>query len=117
MAEAYPFTDEGVTAALDALGDDSHAVARALERLGVTGNRDSCEQCLIANYLDRVYPGLSRVEVNREAIVLELRVVTFDEGRTDIDHAWLRVDTTDPISDFIGDFDAARYPNLERTTP
>lgn len=115
MAE-YPFTEEGVERAVDALGDTSQDMAEELRRLGQHGDRDSCETCPLANYLRSLFPD-AEVYVDREHIRLTRTVVTVEDGRVDRDEQYIRIETSYAAADFIGDMDDARYPHLERTTP
>jgi len=115
----YPFTEAGVTAALDALGDTSEAIAASLQRLGIHGHRGMCGSCPLAVYLIEQYPE-AEVDVNRERIVLGRDVMSLVDGYPVVDHELVVVDTSDPCSDFIGDYDDMdhlRYRFLERTTP
>lgn len=47
----YPATDEGLRAALAALGDTPDAVASTLDRLGIRGRPGQCRTCPVALYL------------------------------------------------------------------
>lgn len=116
MAE-YEFTDEGVTAALDALGDDGPTVAEALKVLGHTGIQHDCFNCPVASYLQSLYRDCTAIAVRRDHIRLERRVEVVDEnGYTDVHIEPLNVDTPDPIADFIAAFDSndCPYPHLKR---
>lgn len=118
MAE-YPFTEEGVTAAVDILGDTSEQVAESLHVRRIQGDRGLCGSCPLAVYLEALYPGVTAY-VDRERIRLERDVRTVEDGRVDIDHQIVDVETPDPCSDFVGDYDDLehlRYRYLERTTP
>lgn len=116
MAE-YPFTEEGVTAALDALGDDQFAVAAAFARLGIDGQQHRCGTCPTAVYLLGLWP-LKTVDVDRSRVLAEMDEVRVVDGYTEHDHWRVAVETPWPVADFIAAFDAGHYPDLiRRTTP
>lgn len=118
MAE-YPFSEAGVTAAVDALGDTSEEVARALHALGIRGDRGLCGSCPLALFLLRLFPDAA-VYVDRQWIRLERDVWSVVDGTPEVDHEFVEAETPDPASDFIGDYDDMehlRYRYLERTTP
>ena len=119
MDDPYPFTEEGVTAALDALGDMSEQVAESLKQRGIHGTRGQCATCPLANYLRSLFPD-AEVYVDRESIRLRRDVQCIEDGRVDLDEEAVEVETPDPCADFIGDYDDLehlRYRYLERTTP
>ncbi len=116
MAE-YPFTDEGLTAALDALGNDGAEVAESLRRKGIEGIQHDCLHCPVAMYLAGLYPDAD-VAVDRTNTRLERVVRGFDEdGHPTRDEETVRVDTTGPIVDFIREFDNDVHPHLKRRKP
>lgn len=119
MTAEFEFTEEGVTAALDGLGDTSEVVAQSLRQRGIHGDRGQCGTCPLAAYLRSLFPD-AEVYVDRESIRLERDIPVVEDGRVNIDHELVEVETTDPCSDFIGDYDDMdhlRYRFLERTTP
>lgn len=118
MAE-YPFTEAGVTAAVDILGDTSEQVAESLHVRRIQGDRGLCTSCPLVVYLLTIYPDAT-VYVDRERIRLERDVRSIEDGRPEVDHEIVEVETPDPCSDFVGDYDDLehlRYRYLERTTP
>jgi len=118
MADPYDFTEEGVTAALDVLGNTSEEVAEALRQRGIHGDRGMCQSCPLVAYLCSLFPDAT-VRVDREWIRLDRDVVVITDGLVEHDHEFVDVETPDPASDFIGDYDDMehlRYRYLERTT-
>lgn len=116
MAE-YAFSDEGVTAALDALGNDGDEVAESLRRLGIEGIQHDCLHCPGAMYLARLYPDAD-VHVDRTHVRLDRILRGVDEnGYQTRDEEKVRIDTPDPIRDFVADFDSDVHPHLKRRKP
>ncbi len=110
----YPFTDEGLHAALVGLGDYTDEVAATLTAGGYRGLRDECSACPVAVFLHSRY-GDVHVEVSQLMVTVE-RDIWIDEGygMGYMAHQTIAVETPDPVADFIGDFDARhRYSHLE----
>lgn len=105
----YPLTEDGVREALRALGDGSEDVAGRLEQLGIKGFRDDDCSCPVANYLRKTFPDIETVWVLRDNVFIEAyQTDEFGFGLP------VKFDTSnpDPVSAFVGDFDAGIYPEL-----
>lgn len=113
--QTYPFTDEGVTSALVALGLDPEDVADDLLEAGYFGVPGSDCKCPIAHYLMDVVEGAVDVGVFLDDAL----------GREDNAHARLEnaagdvlhVDLTAAVIVFIRRFDASKYPDLIEKEP
>ena len=105
MAEAlitYPFTEEGLRSALEALGTTANAVARNLEAMGFKGCREGESNCPVANYLLASFPGV------REVVVSVGSAFLYRDGQEHVEAPWpFAVDA------FVELFDAGRFPDLE----
>lgn len=105
MAEAlisYPFTEEGLRSALEALGTTANAVARNLEAMGFKGCRSNSSNCPVANYLLSALPDARSVAVEFGYVWAR------DANGVKLDVGW-----TDAIGDFIELFDDGRLLALE----
>lgn len=110
----YDLTEEGLTAALDALGNDAHEVAAKLHELGHLGNQNDCKACPAALYVASLYPDCD-VYVDREHVRLMWTDRTTDERGYEIaESRMVKVETTWPVADFIGAFDKSMFPHLVR---
>lgn len=117
MTDPYPFSDDGVTAALDALGNDGAEVAEALRRLHIEGIQHDCLHCPGAMYLAGLYPDTD-VHVDRSYVRLDRVVRGFDEdGHPTRDEETVRIDTPGPIVEFIAEFDNNQHRHLQRQWP
>jgi hypothetical protein len=68
MAElTHPFTEDGLTAALTALGTTPNAVATNLSAMGFRGCRDQESNCPVAHYLLASVPDMASVSVFSES--------------------------------------------------
>jgi hypothetical protein len=112
--DPYPFAEEGLTAALAALGDTADAVAGTLTAGGWRGLRDECTACPVAVYLKSLY-GDVHVEVSQVQVSIEQDMWIdqgYEMGYTA--HLTVVVETPDPVADFVSDFDSLhRYSHLE----
>lgn len=100
----HPLRDE-VIRLLDKLGTSQDQVATTLVDLGITGQIAEADRCPVANYL-YLHTG-QRLHVGPAC-------VTEDEWVTD---ASVVASLPDAVSDFIGDFDMERYPELITEDP
>jgi hypothetical protein len=109
----YPDTDEGLKAALTALGTTLDAVVRNLSAMGVQGRRGVECECALAAYLQLVVPDAPRVHVYLDDNDTEVHVVTGTVRRA------LGVGVTasavvgGPLPTFVRRFDGGAYPDLE----
>lgn len=114
MSDPYERTEEGLTAALDALGNDVHEVATKLYELGHLGNPHDCRACPAALYVAALYPDCD-VYIDREHVRLMWTDVEVDERGYEIPESLMvRVETTWPVAEFIGAFDKSMFPHLVR---
>ena len=122
MAEqTYPFTEEGVTEALVALGLDPEDVAEVLLEMGVRGIPGSDCNCPIAHYLEDVIQDCGSVGVFLDdALGRETEAHARLEaipGSVAEDDSVLHVDLTAAVIVFIRRFDASKYPDLIEKEP
>lgn len=109
MAEqTYPFTEEGLNAAFEALGDRAGLIADRLVAMGIKGKPGDDTCCALANYLKTVIEGVAYASVG-DALV-DLRRNWFEDGDPVVEY--LEADTPDAAADFIYVFDAREYPDL-----
>jgi hypothetical protein len=106
------FTAEALLAALKALGDDSATVAQTLTDKGCVGERDQCQKCPVAVYVSTIYPDARYVDVLQSQVVVEREIWVQDGGYGEMVTQTIRVEPPDAVADFVGDFDARRYPDL-----
>jgi hypothetical protein len=117
MAEqTYPFTEEGLTAALTALGTTPNAVATNLSAMGFRGCRDQESNCPIAHYLLASVPDMASVSVFSEAYVNAPS--RFEYGHVegfdmDLTQPPLIVDVPAPVAGFVFAFDKGDYSDLD----
>jgi hypothetical protein len=111
--DPYPFTDEGLTEAVDALGDEADLIADALRALGIRGDRALCDTCPVAAYVQHLYPEAT-VHVDRSYIRVGLRTTVVEGGQVVQDEAQAEIETPWPVVDFIAAFDAGYYSYLQR---
>ena len=83
------------TEVLKELGDNTMAIWRSLEKLGIKGRRGSCEECPIARYL--AFKGFLSARVQISAIFLG-------------EATWIYV--AYPVTEFILAFDDGSFSNL-----
>jgi hypothetical protein len=93
---------------LQQLGDHRDTMAAELHRLGVTGECNSAERCVLANYL-RPRIDCDNVVVSEWEITI-IRYVTDPRGRLVAVHEY--VYTTDQVAELVVAFDAGAYPQL-----
>jgi hypothetical protein len=108
----YQLTDEGLKAALTALGTDLYAVVRNLSAMDVRGRRGVECECALAAYLALVVEHASRVHVYLDDDDTEVFVIA--QRRVDgevVDQATASVAGSLPV--FVRLFDRGRYPELE----
>jgi hypothetical protein len=96
---ARPDLRDQVVALLDQLGDTRDKVAETLAGLGVTGKPDSSNRCPVANYLRDRLPDVRDIDVSIEEITIDFETY---------------VDVTNPVAEFISDFDQGYYSELAR---
>lgn len=102
----YPFTDEGVTAALATLGETPNQVAANLQALGFRGTRADSDDCPLVHYLAAVFPQVHTILVGG----LDAH---FYSG-FGVDTLELSVPHTAGTKAFLDRFDSAgAYPELE----
>lgn len=93
----------GVHHLLHQLGDHPDTMAAELHRLGVTGERDHSERCVLANYL--------RARLDCDFLYVSEAVITvfwYGAALVDCDD----VDTTPQVAAFVVAFDKGDYPQL-----
>src|ERR1041384_7287885 len=95
QATTHPALD-----ALAQLGGTAEQYAAELARLGVTGARENCYRCPVANYLT-VQLGLRDVQVDPEEIEVYLPGPDTEP-----------FDTPKPVSEFVERFDAGEFDEL-----
>lgn len=95
----YPLTADGLTAALDALGDSANRVADTLHRMGHRGNPGCDTSCPVANYLAEFWPRamVSVIQDHGLGLVAEIW-----DGSAD---PVVSVPVPSPVADFIERFD------------
>lgn len=70
MTAPYPLTQEGVAAALAALGSTPAAVAARLIERGHFGIPGDCTDCPVVHYLEVAFPQAHRVTVSEGAVAV-----------------------------------------------
>lgn len=110
MAE-YPFTDDGLRAALKALGGFRDEVAASLHRLGIKGTPgDPCD-CPIAVYAERsLGDGWAQVDITSVKVRRNLTVAEF--GETWTDRQYVEADLPAPVATFVRAYDLRTIPYL-----
>lgn len=93
---------ERIERMLAGLGDSGFRVAEALEARGVTGFREDCNSCPVANLLKSEVPAL--VDAAQEDFGVNDEYVRLPDGG--------RVDLPDAVAEFVHDFDNGRYLEL-----
>lgn len=114
----YPFTNEGLQAAIARLGRRRQKVRRTLRKLGCVGDPDSCSSCPVAIYLIRTF-GTEDVVVDGPHAVVTREVLLDHEGFGDFyeDVEVLQIQLPEPVMDFIASFDSRQYPDLIKEHP
>lgn len=105
---AYPFTDEGLAAALDALGRNHVGVATTLLRLGFRGVACARAECPVAHYVEAA---LKASEVSVPGLQADAWMRPADDANGQVRHVYARCPA--PVIDFIHMFDNGRYPSLD----
>jgi hypothetical protein len=116
MTTTYPFTEEGLTSALAALGTTPNAVATNLSAMGFRGCRDQESNCPIAHYLLASVPDMASVSVWSEAFSeTDNRTVSGHVEGYDLDLAQpaLVVNLPAAVVAFVGVFDKGGYSDLD----
>lgn len=105
---AYPFTTEGLSGALAALGDEPAKVADTLLEGGHRGRPGCDASCPIAEYLGSFWPAAtcSVTEDPPGGMVAE---VWYSPSHT------VTVPLPGAAREFVAAFDAGGYPDLDRT--
>lgn len=93
---------ERIEQMLAGLGDSGFRVAEALEARGVTGFREDCTSCPVANLIKSEVPLL--VEASQDDFGVTDEYVRLPGGG--------RVDLPEAVAEFVSDFDAGRYIEL-----
>ena len=106
----YPLSDEGITAALTALGNDPDRIRQTLATGGFKGTRDDESCCVVANYLRAVLPPIEDVYVWQGGAWVEWTVT--DPNGLDTDRRHYDWHPTPSFAAFIEHYDKARYPEL-----
>lgn len=103
----YPFTDEGLRAALEALGGTGEVVAETLRRLGKRGNRRECADCPVARYLWDLWPDVTSVSVGEHDDIRVERVVVVADSLGYSERVGERITAPEPpgVAQFIERFD------------
>lgn len=102
----YGATEEGLKAALAALGGTPEEVAKTLADGGYRGKRENACACPVAQYVTAV--------TGREASVLGTAVMLLVD-QTDPHHLrWIDVVSTDAVADFVYAFDTGMFDGLVR---
>lgn len=108
MPETYPFTEDGVRAAMQALGALPNAVAETLSRAALAGKPGDDCGCPVALYLQAVIQEHPRAGIyyddRRWFACLWMR----DLGAA----SELNVNLPDAVRDFVLAFDQGEYPDL-----
>lgn len=104
---AFPFTEEGVSGALAALGTTPNQVADTLLDGGYRGNPACDATCPVATYLTDLWPDAtcSVTEEPPDALIAEVWYSTT---------ACVQVPVPDPVSAFIRRFDGGEFGELNR---
>lgn len=105
---AYPFSDAGVAAALQALGATENEVAANLYAFGFRGVQGSESQSPEARYLVDSIPGAAHVEVCIE-VGGDSEAWAIVSGP---DHEDAAADLPPPVRTFSLRFDDGKYPDL-----
>jgi len=114
MAEAlitYPFSEEGLRSALEALGTTLDSVARNLLAMDFKGVREDPCKCPVARYLAAAVPDAKHVDVYRDSVV-----AYWDEEshrQQDSSDALFKVRNPPAVNAFIGQFDGIGIADLE----
>jgi hypothetical protein len=102
----YPFTAEGLAAALKALGSTRQAVADRLREMGIKGCRSDENDCPVAHYVLAVVDGAEGANVEIDVI----RAVRRDpESYCDVT---VSAFTSEAIAAFMFLFDSNEYRDL-----
>lgn len=113
----YPFSDEGLRAALAGFGRRRQKVARTMRKHCIKGDPDSCISCPIAVRLAELFGTEDVVVENTVTVTRDMFEGDDTVGRY---YAWTEViscDTPDAVIDFMASFDARQYPDLIKTHP
>lgn len=114
--QTYPFTEEGISDALTALGTTPNAVATNLSAMGFRGCKDQESNCPVAHYLLASVPDMASVSVFNAALGDRL-----DESATghvegydmDLGRPPLIVDLPAAVVGFVFAFDKGGFPDLD----
>jgi hypothetical protein len=105
-APTYPFTDEGLSAALKALGRTDRGVAHTLEAMGIKGCLSDENDCPVAHYILAVVAGAEGASVEIDMCKAVLRD---PDSYADV-HVF--ADTPVAVSAFMLTFDLKGHPDL-----
>jgi hypothetical protein len=108
----YPLSEEGVSAALNALPPLSEDIAIRLDELGIKGQRGQDCACPVVNYLARVLPDAEEITVGHGTAFIKGVVRQDIDGFYDSWDVRLHVAFGGGITDFVEDFDGGLYPDL-----
>jgi hypothetical protein len=114
--QTYPFTEEGLTSALTALGTTPHAVATNLSAMGFRGCRDQESNCPVAHYLLASLPDMASVSVFSEAFndATNRTESGHVEGYDlDLDRPTIVVNLPAAVVAFVDVFDKGGYSDLD----
>jgi hypothetical protein len=103
----YPFTEDGVLAALRALGSTVADVRQNLGALGIKGRTDDEGHCVVANYLKAAVGAEGASVWDVDCTLTRDYIVDGEVGIEDV-----IVDTPDHVGAFVIRFDAEDYPEL-----
>jgi hypothetical protein len=106
----YSLSEEGVTAALTALGNDPDLIAETLRAAGCKGIRDDESYCPVAIYVRRVLLGADEVYAWQGGVWVGWSWM--DENGLDQEPAHFDWRPSPAFAAFIEMFDAGIYPEL-----
>ena len=93
---------ERVSTLIGSLGTSGWKVAETLQARGVTGWREDCTSCPVANLIKAEVP--ETVDLTQEDFGVTDEYVRLPGGE--------RVDLPEPVAEFVRDFDGGRYLDL-----
>lgn len=116
MLTAYPFTDEGLRAAVARLGRRPHKIHRTLRKHGCLGDPNSCNSCPVVVWLQRAL-GTDDVVVDEAITVTRDLLVDEGHGRYYEATEVVSIDTPAVVAAFMKSMDGLQYPDLIKQHP
>lgn len=104
---SYPFTEQGLRDALEALGTTDSAIATNLLGMGYRGKRGSENFCPVANYVRSSIIGAYTASVLLDEKE-EPYISVIGQSGARVDSIW-----TYTLGEFIWQFDSGEHPELE----